>query len=250
LRIQENVVRVAIGLALEAFGFGPFQIAGNHFSSGGTVSFSGSRGENLTGTGTIASSLTVGILNLGLSIELTTLLSSFAQFFKETAMEVGLTGAAYSSSGTVLFSDNICQLEASKNSVAGFASVVIASLDHVLLANNHLWLNGVPATSTPGNGPATIVHPGTAWLDAFVFGSTIQVTSNRLQESALFPVMASGLTLGFLNITSLNISTYCLEIEVTPGGQKLNNQNLAYVCKKDKTPRTQAKRATAAKSKS
>ena len=38
----------------------------------------------------------------------------------------------------------------------------------------------------------------------------LQVTSNRFQESALFPVLASGFTIGGLNITSQNISTYCL----------------------------------------
>ena len=38
LRIENNVVRVPLGVALEAVGFGPFSIVGNHLSTGGTVS--------------------------------------------------------------------------------------------------------------------------------------------------------------------------------------------------------------------
>jgi uncharacterized protein DUF6519 len=238
LRIQENVVRVAIGLALGAFGFGPFEIVNNHFGSGGFVGVSGQRGANpipptgagstlvfsgskgANDTGTTAGALTVAILNLGIAIETTTLYT-FTQRFGDNGVDVGnLASLVYSSSGAVLFTNNICQLEALLSGVSGYASVVIASLDHVLFANNQLWLNG-PSWL---NGSL-----GTAVLDAFIFGATVQVCANRLQESAFFPVWASGLTLGLLNITSQNISTYWVIAPTLPGGQTPELQNLAYL---------------------
>ncbi|MCU1252355.1 MAG: hypothetical protein JWQ49_5384 [Edaphobacter sp.] len=37
LRVEENVVRVALGQAFVAIGFGPFAISNNHFTCGGTI---------------------------------------------------------------------------------------------------------------------------------------------------------------------------------------------------------------------
>jgi hypothetical protein len=59
LRIEESVVRVALGLALAAIGFGPFAIADNHFSCGGAV----------RGTTVRPLAQTVQIANLGTAIE-------------------------------------------------------------------------------------------------------------------------------------------------------------------------------------
>jgi hypothetical protein len=47
-------------------------------------------------------------------------------------------------------------------------------------------------------------------LDAFLLAFFVQVTGNRFQEAALFPVLASGYTAGLLNVTAQNMSTYCL----------------------------------------
>jgi hypothetical protein len=73
--------------------------------------------------------------------------------------------------------------------------VLIFALDDLVFGDNVCWLDG---------------SRGTAYLDALLAAGALQVTSNRFQEAAGFPVAASGYTLGMLNITSQNISTYCL----------------------------------------
>jgi hypothetical protein len=84
LRATENQVRMALGMALYAAGLGPFSIVDNHFSTGGTtivksdavagLNFNAPDPESL---GTFAGAMTVGILNLGLSIELAGLILLF-----------------------------------------------------------------------------------------------------------------------------------------------------------------------------
>ncbi len=209
LRIQENVVRVALGLALEVVGYGPFAIIGNHFSSGGTVSantdalrtyaYEAPAASNRT---QVAGALTVAILNLGLAIEDANPGYGYARMYAANLTDLNdEVGLADSSNGTVLFTNNICQLEAWVSGVEGIASVAILSLDHVLFANNQLWLDGPTLT---------------ALVDAMILGFTIQVCANRLQESKRYPVLASGLTYGFVNVTSQNISTYCLGAKALP----------------------------------
>jgi hypothetical protein len=62
-----------------------------------------------------------------------------------------------------------------------------------------------------GNNQCCVdAFPFTAVLDAFLLAGFLQATSNRFQEAAGFPVLASGFTIGALNITGHNISTYCL----------------------------------------
>jgi hypothetical protein len=206
LRIQENLVRVALGLALYALGTGPFSVVDNHFSSGGAVTVSSDivskldfGSPDVNGIGTFAAATTVAICNLGLAIEALSLIQGFTGTFT-AAGSVDLDRAgnnlADSSSGTVLFTNNICQLEAQASGVRGFCSVVIASLDTVLFANNQLWVDAPTCC---------------AFFDGLLFGVTMQATSNRFQEASLYPVIYSGATLGVLNITSQNISTYCLK---------------------------------------
>jgi len=206
LRIQENQVRVALGLALFARGTGPFSIVDNHFSSGGAVTVSSDGGRNfdfskpdVAAAGTFAAALTVGILNLGVAIEALSLIQGFTKTFT-AAGDIDLdrvgNNLVDSSSGAVLFTNNICQLEAQASGVHGYCSVVIASLDTVLFANNLLWIDA------PSH---------CAFLDGLLFGVTVQATSNRFQEASYYPVIYSGATLGLLNITSQNISTYCMK---------------------------------------
>jgi hypothetical protein len=75
----------------------------------------------------------------------------------------------------------------------GMISVAILSLDHLTFANNHCWLDG----------------PLTAAMDAFLLSGSLHVTANRFQEAA-GSVLISGVTFGLSNITTENISTYCL----------------------------------------
>jgi hypothetical protein len=110
---------------------------------------------------------------------------------------VSPSNLADASNGTVLFSNNICQLEGRVNAIRGIASVAITSLDHVLFSNNELWVDGPPIT---------------ALVDVLLFGFSLQATNNRLQEAILYCVVYSGVTLGVLNFTTQNIATYCLEV--------------------------------------
>jgi hypothetical protein len=179
--------------------------------------------------------LTVAVLNLGIALELADL-AFFGFVAAQNNVSTGdlgpvLDSLAYAANGTVLFTNNICQLEAVRNRVTGFASVFIASLDHVLFANNHLWLNGKAGTLgakmgsfVGGPPPGAATGPGTALMDAFVFGLTAQVCTNRFQESFNFPVWLSGLTSGNANITSQNIATYLLW--PVPNVAPFTNQNL------------------------
>src|SRR5207245_56480 len=104
-------------------------------------------------------------------------------------------GPTTTSNGTVLFTNNICQLEARTTKPRFFSSVTILSLDDLIFSNNQCWIDAVSLSGV---------------LDAFLLASYVQVLGNRFQEAALFPVLASGFTVGALNVTAQNISTYCL----------------------------------------
>jgi hypothetical protein len=223
LRIQENVVRVALGLALGVFGIGPFELASNHFSSGGRVSVSSDTqqpsdvttrqaGPSLT---TVGGALTIVIVNLGLAIEDVNPGDAFRQMYTARSVDFEReAGLANSSNGGVLFTNNVCQLEARVSGVQGLTSVGIVSLDHVLFANNQLWLDGSASPKL------------TALLDAFIFGFSIQVCANRFQESQKYPVLYSGLTVGIVNITAQNFSTYCLMAKALLSGYLVDQYNL------------------------
>ena len=198
---------MALGMALYAAGLGPFSIVDNHFSTGGTaiVKSDAVAGLNYyapdpTSLGTFAGAMTVGILNLGLAIELAGLLILFEDILaaaRGSDYKVSPSNLADASNGTVLFTNNICQLESRVNAIRGIASVAIASLDHVLFSNNQLWVDGPPIT---------------ALVDVLLFGVSLHATNNRLQEAILYCVVYSGVTLGVLNFTTQNIATYCLEV--------------------------------------
>jgi hypothetical protein len=203
LRIEHNVVRVPLGETLAVLGFGPFSIVNNHFGCGGTIRAGGTP---------IAQ--TVLIMNLGKAIEsaATTAGTFSGQYENTSAGYTHVTPAALASpsSGGVLFADNICQLETRASRQRAFSSVLILSLDHLTFNSNHSWIDGPERAAT---------------VDAVLFAGSIQVTSNRFQE-AFGSVAASGLTVGALNVTSQNISTYCL---YPTGTLVRNTDNLAVI---------------------
>jgi len=193
LRVEHNVVRVPLGEALEVVGFGPFSIVNNHLSSGGTLYIEGT-----------AIALTVMVLNMGVAIEVADAASSYSEMYKSTftpSLSVGTNAMSNSTSGAVLFTNNICQLEANASRQHGFASVAILSLDHLIFSNNHCWIDGPERT---------------ARADAILLAVSLQVLGNRFQE-APDAVIYSAMTAGSINITSQNISTYCLLTKAMPG---------------------------------
>jgi hypothetical protein len=221
LRIEENVVRVALGQALIAVGFGPFAISNNHFSCGGMV-----RGSNA-----VALAQTVLIANLGASIEsaAATKLTDYYGMTTDTPIvspysfsRDGIASRALATSynGTVTFSNNICQLEARVDRQRSITSLTIFSLDHVTFTGNHCWIDSL----VPAAGSSVGLE---AVFDALIAAGSVNVTGNRFQESA-FSVALSGATIGIANITSQNIATYCLLIAALPS-LKINAPNITLV---------------------
>jgi hypothetical protein len=187
LRVEHNVVRIAVGEALEALGYGPFSIVNNHLATGGMVKIGGS-----------SLAETVLILNLGTAIEAASSVGNYSKLNEGNYVYSSNFASRKSgnpSNGAVLFTNNICELEAQISRRRCFASVAILSLDDLIFSNNQCWLDGPRLTAS---------------LDALLAAGSLQVTSNRFQEAAGFPVAASGVTIGVLNITGQNISTYCL----------------------------------------
>jgi len=217
LRMEQNIVRVPLGPALDVLGRGPFSITGNHFASGGTV-------PTLASTTPV---LTVSLVNLGAAIELDTP-TTFSSLWGTASnpstptIQVLENALSNSSSGMVLFANNACQLETRASGVTGFVSIVIVSMDHLNFANNQTWMDGVGTVPVPGTD-VTI----TALMDVFLMAGSINVSGNRFQE-APNSVLFSGMTAGLMNTTTNNISTFCLfsEPNTAPFGANANNISL------------------------
>ncbi len=240
LRIQENVVRVALGLALYAYGTGPFSIVNNHFSSGGAVEVSLApvldiNDPDTEAIGNFAGALTVSILNMGIVLEAFSFVKSFLALLEAQGpnLDDNDNYLAFSSCGTVLFTNNICQLEAQQSGVGGFCSVGIASLDHILFANNQTWFDA----------PSYVDEQSlTAFTDVFLGAVSLHAGTNRLQETLGYPVKFSGITFGGLNITAHNLSTYCIRARALFPAQLIDRPNL--VIKDRFCPKNDFKRDT------
>ncbi|MFZ0420291.1 MAG: DUF6519 domain-containing protein [Candidatus Sulfotelmatobacter sp.] len=220
LRVEENVVRVPLGLALGVVGAGPFSIVNNHLSSGGTVPATTASLATKSGIVPFRSTqfptnvLTVEILNTGIAIDAAKISPGLSVIDRVLSklLKTGLT----SSSGAVLFADNVCQLETRASGATGLASVAILTLDHLTFTNNHCWID-----SCAGSEFAVDLFYGSAALmDAVLVAASLQVCGNRLQESA-GSVAFSGLTAGARNITAQNITSYCLY--TLPASSSINN---------------------------
>jgi hypothetical protein len=200
LRVEHNVVRVPLSDSLRVLGSGPFSVVNNHFSCGGTVSSSGT-----------SLAQTVRVVNTGLAIDLSNAngySDAYARATGAATDNFAFNPRANSSSGAVIFTNNICQLETQLGGQRAISNVLILSLDHLIFSNNHLWVDGPPA----GEDLSKL----SALVDAFLFAGSLQVTTNRFQEGTGFPVLFSGITAGVLNITAMNISTYCLIAKAPP----------------------------------
>ena len=214
LRINENVVRVAFCLALHVFGYGPFFFAGNHFSSGGYVYVDGQRDHPvaLDTASFNTNPLLVKILNLGVGIEFADRLSHFSDVLAagDTGSFSGADSLVAAGAGAILFTDNVCQLEAKNSNVSGLCSVAIMTLDDLIFNSNHLWIDA---------------PEGAALADSFVVAATTQMSNNRFQEQRR-AVLLSAASLGaYANITAHNLATMPLKIG-GPSARKVDAPNV------------------------
>ena len=155
LSVKENVVRVPMGAAIAALGFGPFAISANHFSCGGNI------------PGASSSALRcVNIINLGLAIEL--IPPSAPSYIYNQSVNfnpaINDSPSFVSSCGAVLFNNNRCQLELREVPQSSFASVSIVSFDDLIFSNNHCWLDAAGESVS---------------VDAFLLAGTLQVSGNH-----------------------------------------------------------------------
>ena len=203
VRVEHNVVRVPLSYALAILGLGPFAVVNNHLSCGGLVAAPTSR----------ALAQTVLILNLGSAIESSTA-STLPSGFYANAQAGGMSTAAASfqnvSCGAVNFSNNLCQLEATASRQTEDASVFIFTPDHLIFSNNHCWLDTTRVS---------------AIFDALLVAGSLNVVGNRFQEAPK-SVIFSALTLGGINITGQNISTFCI---LVLGALRSDNNNIALI---------------------
>jgi hypothetical protein len=201
-RVEHNVVRVPLSHALAIVGLGPFAVVNNHFGCGGMVPATG-----------VALAQTVLILNVGTAIESATAASLPSGVSARSKLAGnGITAASSQNvaCGAVLFSNNMCQLEATASLQREDSSVLIVTPDHLIFSNNHCWLD----TSRVS-----------ALVDALLVAGSLNVVGNRFQEAPL-SVLLSALTIGLINITGQNISTFCI---LVLGFLRSDNNNIALV---------------------
>ncbi len=202
VRVEHNVVRVPVNYTLAILGLGPFSIVNNHLACGGMVPAT-----------TFELAQTVLIMNLGTAIDAVNASNSPSNVYKNgQAAATGLSTGGFReiSNGSVLFSNNICQLEAGANRQGEASSVLIYTPDALIFSNNLCSLDAGALS---------------AFADILLLGGTANVASNRLQEP-IGTVFFSGITVGYINITGQNISTNCL---IVLGTYPSDNNNIALV---------------------
>ncbi len=186
MRIEHNVVRVPLGQALAILGIGPLSIIGNHFGCGGLV-----RDTD------VPLAQVVLVIDLGTSIDRIDAASLPSQVLGNANRGytgVGGIGLGPVSCGSVLFADNVVQLEARASLQPEIAAIAVVTPDHLVFSTNQCWLDALR--------PSAIAN-------ALLAGGTLNVIGNRFQE-APNAVLLSGLTVGTANVTNQNISTHCL----------------------------------------
>jgi hypothetical protein len=195
LCVQENVVKVPVGLALSVTGLGAFSIQANQFATSGAVKKEGT---------VIAS--TVMVLNFGTPVEfpkpvtkaaeiVDLLLAGNAQGISfATALAASKTNSIVGAiaPGPVLFSQNRCSLQLERSQSKILTSVFIATGDDIGFHDNQCWLKSQVEERVI--------------CDVMLVGITVRSIGNRFQER-LRSVILSNLILGLINIESLNTAS-------------------------------------------
>ncbi|HEX8180800.1 MAG TPA: DUF6519 domain-containing protein [Pyrinomonadaceae bacterium] len=209
--VHENIVSVPVGRALTMSAFGSVSVEDNQFTSRGLVPK-----EDVQ---TFAAT-TVRIINLGISMNLSGLVTSYAWLKSGSLIEhIGgqesdnllddLSGALDDlwteqnpGSGDVLFNGNQCALELQDEPVGVTGpSVLIFTLDDIGFSDNQCQSR---------------IRQGIQTTEAIIFGITLRVSDNHFKEQ-FFKAALSAVTLGVMNVTTDNEATHCLIARAWPG---------------------------------
>lgn len=223
LKVHDNIVAHPLGRALSATVLGPVSVLANQLTTQGMV--------YRTGSPSVFAS-TVYLFNLGVSNEfylqqlffsgknVNDLKAAPAASFDQDNITVSRQGLddqrmfAYLGNGNVLFNDNQVMLDLIDTT--GFnlsvASIVIASLDDISFSDNQC------------DASFDFVFDDFVLTQAFIFGVTTRVCSNRFKES-LVGAFFSALTYSFFaNTTMLNQATHCIKAFNLLGAGNLHKQ--------------------------
>lgn len=222
VKIHDNIVSQPLGQALAVAALGPISVVDNQFTTlGAMIRFNPVSPQFMAAT--------VLILDLGMSDEIpwTSTSNSFkglAYSGFDYSAEMGASGETdtivemeasgeniympsnnYTTAigksrrlgrGNVLFTDNQVILDLQEKEI-GFmlSSIAVFTLDDIGFLNNQ--------------SDISIDGEGFAILDAFIFGISARVGSNRFKEN-WDKTFYSALTAGLMNATTMNQSTHCL----------------------------------------
>ncbi len=196
LCIQENVVDIPLGLALVVGGLGAFSIRGNHFSTGGARS-------------KLPLARSILIFNFGTPAEFPTPVTTAAETLAlieavnagisstqaiQTVLGSSKTIVGAIAPGPVIFSQNRCSLIQNFEAPPAVASIFITTGDDLGFHDNQCWIAAAEQALD---------------VDALLTGVSVRVTGCRFQEIP-GTVAFSAVTLGVMNITSLNEATHPL----------------------------------------
>jgi uncharacterized protein DUF6519 len=208
-KIHENIVSQPLGQALSLAALGPVSVLDNHFTSRGMV-------LKLNPLSPSFLAATVAILNLGVSNEIYSQLTTFSGVLSggsswTTGYELADDGVAapqedlddkraglYLANGNVLFADNRCDLNLLETGL-GFAlsSIAIISMDDVGFHDNQCDCN---------------LLDDFVVVNAAVIAASVRMSDNRFKEGVMNAALSAA-TIGIMNATTDNQSTHCLFVQ-------------------------------------
>ena len=145
---------------------------------------------------------TVLLLNFGVGVELSSLTGAGPSevynsgFQKKSTLDAAGVNFGDVANGTVLFANNVCQLEARESGQSELCSMLLFTPDSLIFSGNSSWIDAQAGKLS-------------AFTDALLLAGTLQITGNRFQEP-FESVLVSGIASGYANVATSNISTSCL----------------------------------------
>jgi hypothetical protein len=213
LVVQENVVDIPVGLSLVVGGLGAFSILGNQLATGGI------QGDILT----LARSIL--IFNFGTTLESPANVTTAAEYLallEQLNAGASLSqayGTVFSSGSSIIgaiapgpvnFSNNRCALRQNYEATTAVSSIAIFTFDDLGFHDNQCWMAA---------GRREVA------CDAFLVGASVRVTGCRFQER-FGTVFFSALTVGLMNVTTMNQSSHPLA-PIGPAATSVLSPNVA-----------------------